>query len=369
MHRKFNTFLLSAVIIAVVFSGCDQKRRAIGNEDEIFVIADSAEYYELEGDLLQVFGKTIFTPQPENLFELIPKPLNELNKLKRRKNIIIIAPLDSDSDVSKYIKSLADSTVETLIRNGKEYVINKYNMWAADQLVMILSAPTIKDLRMNILRDQDNLVYYFQKISNERLFKTLYARKYERKEIQGRLLKDFGWMMYVQIDFLLASADKEDNFVWLRRAPGSDMERWIFVHWIENASPELLNKDSIVSIRNKLTKRNYLTRDKSSYVEISENYLKTSEINFLGRYAIMTQGLWRMADMSMGGPFINYTFYDDSTKRLYMLDGSLYAPKYYKKKLIQQVDILLQSFKTIGELSEDRIEELVDAADENPAKY
>ena len=61
-----------------------------------------------------------------------------------------------------------------------------------------------------------------------------------RKDIEGKFLNDYGWIIYVQADFKVALNKPEDNFVWLRRSPGSDMERWIFVHWIENASPEYL---------------------------------------------------------------------------------------------------------------------------------
>jgi len=63
----------------------------------------------------------------------------------------------------------------------------------------------------------------------------------------------------------------------------------------------------------------------------------------------------------MGGPFVNYVFYDEDTKRLYMLDGSVYAPKYFKRNLIQQMDVTLQSFRTEKELTQERKEELLDA--------
>jgi hypothetical protein len=45
-----------------------------------------------------------------------------------------------------------------------------------------------------------------------------------------------------------------------------------------------------------------------------------------------------------------------------MIDGSIYAPRYYKRNLIQQMDVTLQSFKTRAELSKERIEELLEAA-------
>jgi len=44
-----------------------------------------------------------------------------------------------------------------------------------------------------------------------------------------------------------------------------------------------------------------------------------------------------------------------------MIDGSIFAPKYYKRNLIQQVDVTLQSFRTEAELSRERIEELFKA--------
>ena len=79
---------------------------------------------------------------------------------------------------------------------------------------------------------------------------------------------------------------------------------------------------------------------------------------------MFTQGLWDLNIKGMGGPFVNYVFYDEDTKRLYMLDGSLYAPKYYKRNLIQQMDVTLQSFRTRKELTQERIEELLDALED-----
>jgi len=351
---------LSLLTFIILLAGCNAKKTATGNEDDIYVFADSTEYYNLEGSLLTVFNKIIYTPQPENLFNLIRKDISSLEKYKEKKNIIIIAPLNSQSEVAKYINSMLTKDVKKMVYDDSISVINKYNLWANDQLVMIITSPTIEQLNKNILKESENLLYYFQKISNDRLYKSLYNSRYEQKNIEARFLRDYGWMIYVQTDFLLAIDKPEDKFVWLRRAPGTDMERWIFVHWIDNASPALLNRDSIYAIRNRLTEKFYRTSDDSSYVEISDDYRTTKEVNFLNRYALMTQGLWRMKDGSMGGPFINYTFFDEPTKRIYMLDGSVYAPKYYKKKLIQQLDVLLRSFLTKREVDKERYEELME---------
>lgn len=365
MKRNSTLFVISAFITSLIlFQACGAKKPAVGEEDVIYVVADSTEYYNLEATLLQVFGKVIYTPQPENLFELKRVSVNKLDDVKNKKNVVIIAPLRSGSYTSQYINSILDSTVKSLVESNSEFVFNKYDMWARDQLVSIMTAPTMEQLKEDMLENHEDLLYYFQKISDKRLFQSLYNEKYEKKGIEAKLLDEYGWIIYVQADFQLALDEPKDNFVWFRRAPGSDMERWIFVHWIDNASPSFLEKDSVYAERNRITEKYYVTKNNSASVEIADSYINTEEVNFNGRYALMTQGLWRMDDKSMGGPFINYTFYDEATKRIYMLDGSIYAPKYYKKRLIQQVDVLLQSFMTKKDLPQERIDDLMSELNE-----
>ena len=358
-----NYYLLFAFLILILAAcGCDSKREATGLEDEIYVVADSVEYEQLRNSLETTFEKIIYTPQPENLFTLKRISVNQIDRFKNRKNIIIVAPLNSSSHTSQYIKAVVDSVAIKKLLADDSFVIKKYNLWARNQLVMVLTTSDIQQLESDILQNKDDLLYAFQKISDSRLYSSLYSSKYEQKKAEGKLLKDYGWIIYVQADFQVALNKPEDNFVWIRRSPNSDMERWIFVHWIDNASPALLQPDSIKAIRNRLTEKYYRTSDDSAYVVIAKDYYTTSEVNFNGRYAIFTQGLWELNIKGMGGPFINYTFYDEKSKRLYMLDGSVYAPKYYKRNLIQQMDVTLQSFMTENELSADKKEDLLDAA-------
>lgn len=352
-------------ILLVLITGCEKSNKpAFGPEDEIYVVADSVEYEELKTALENTFQKVIYTPQPENIFHLKRISVNQLERYQTRKNIIITAPLNSGSYTSKFINAIVDSQARRSINNDESYVVLKNNLWAKDQLVMVLSAPDMQELEFRILQNADNLFYAFQKISDNRLYQNLYNSRYEQKDVEGKLLKEYGWIIYVQADFKLALNKPKDNFVWLRRSPGSDMERWIFVHWIDNASPSYLNEDSIKAVRNRITEKNYRTRTNNSYVRIAEDYFMCSEVNFKGRYALFTQGLWELNTKGMGGPFVSYTFYDESSRRLYMIDGSVYAPKYYKRNLIQQMDVTLQSFMTSDELSQDKKEDLLSSVEE-----
>lgn len=363
MKRK-NTVTLNFIIVLlfanlILLSSCaPEKRKAKGMENEIYVVADSAEYYEFEPQLFQIFGKVIHTPRPEHLFDLKRVSVNNIETFQRMKNLIFIAPLDSKSFTSQYISALIDSTVREQVMQDSAFVFNKYDLWAKDQLVMILTSPTSDQLKMNLLKEEENLLYYFRNISDKRLANNLFNPKFERKGIEAKMLFEYDWMMYAQADYQIAMERPEDNFVWLRREVNSEKERWVFVHWIENASPGFLKKDSIYNRRNALAQKYYQLENGDGYVEIADDFLTTSEVNFNGKYALFTQGIWRFSDASGGGPFINYTFYDEETKRIYMLDASLWAPKYRKRSMIQQLDVLLHSFMTAKEVSDSKKEEL-----------
>lgn len=356
-------FLISVTGISLLLlTGCDTSNKpARGFEDEIFVIADSVEYSELKDALELTFEKEIYTPQPENIFTLIRINASNIGRYKRSKNIVIAAPLNSGSATSEFLSGIIDSAIRTNLNSDPDLIIYKTDLWAKGQLVTLLSAPSMQELEFKILKNADNLFYAYQKKSDERLFNNLYNPSYEQTDVEGMFLKDYGWVIYVQADFKVAFNKPEAKFVWLRRSPGSDMERWIFIHWIDNASPDYLNADSIKSIRDRVTNKFYKTRDDSSYVIVAADYFTTNEINFNGRYAIFTQGLWELNVKGMGGPFVNYVFYDEAKQRFYMIDGSVYAPKYYKRNLIQQMDVTLQSFRTVDELSPERKNELLDA--------
>lgn len=357
--------ITALIIIVFLMVACNSSNKpAKGFEDEIFVIADSLEYIELKEALDSTFERIIYTPQPEKIFTLKRINPSQLNKYKRKKNILIAAPLNSGSKTSRFISSVVDSSLRNKMEVDSNFILIKNDLWAKNQIVAVISASSINGMKSKILNNSDDFLYTFQKISDERLFNSLYKAKYERKEIEGKLLKNYGWIIYVQADFHLALDKPEDNFVWLRRSPGSEMERWIFIHWIDNATPEYLNEDSIRVIRNRITKKYYLTSDNKGYVVIAEDYFTINEVNFNDKYALFTQGLWDLNIKGMGGPFVNYVFYDEDTQRLYMLDGAVYAPKYYKRNLIQQMDVTLHSFRTEKELTKERKEELLDAIED-----
>lgn len=356
---------ITIVVIAVAFLLIvlllrTESKNAVGSEDEIFVVADSTEYEAFSQSLKSVFEKEISTPEKEKMFNLKRIDSDDLNNKKSAKNIIVVAPGNSESNTFQYIQNIKDTSVQNELKADSEFVTFQYDVWAKNQVVAVISAPTPDELNKNILSNSANLYQTFQQKSDERLLSNLYNPEFENKTIEGRLLKEYGWIIYVQKDFKILLNNPEEKFILFEKAQGSDLKLLFFVHWIKNATPDYLNQDSIKIIRDRLTNKFFKSVGDSIYGFVSEDGFVVNEVDFNGRYALFTQGLWKN-EYNNSGPFVNYFFYDEKSQRIYMIDGCIFAPKYYKRNLIQQVDVTLQSFRTEAELSQDRIEELFKA--------
>ncbi len=371
MKNKFSVFpawiLLTLTFVIIVLAllfifiyYVKSEKSAKGFEDEIFVVADSLEYEQLLEPLQLSLEKEIYTPQPEKSFILKRINVEEFESKKETKNIIIAAPLNSGSQTSDFIETVVDTSTENKLSSDSGFVAYKYDLWAKNQIVAVLSAPSIEALKSKITNNSDNILNAFQKKSDERLFENLYNPADEQKNTEGKFLKDFGWIIYVQSDFNIALNNHEEKFVWLKRTTGKEAEYWIFIHWIENGNPSYLTQDSIKVLRDRLTKKFYSADDSSDMV-VEEDYFIVNEVDFNSKYALFTQGLWKINFDGSGGPFVNYFFYDEKSKRVYMIDGSVFAPKHYKRNLIQQADVTIQSFRTEAELTADRKNELLEA--------
>src|ERR1035438_9298479 len=199
--KKFFPFLFPIVFLLVLESCETSYKLAKGAEDEIIIVSDTSEFEALKVPLRDIFEKIIYTPQPEKLFNLKRISPNEIEKYQNNKNIILLAPLNSSSNTSKFVKALLDSSKTLQLATEHDCLIPRYNLWAKNQLVMIISAPDMQQLELGLARNKEALLNSFQNISDKRLYECLYNSKYEKRSTEGMLLKSYGWIIYVPSDF------------------------------------------------------------------------------------------------------------------------------------------------------------------------
>ncbi|MFN3134271.1 MAG: DUF4837 family protein [Candidatus Kryptonium sp.] len=349
-------FLLS---ISFLFISCSTlKPKATGDETEIITYVDSLLYSQIEQDLKFVFHRLIYTPQPESLFIIKPEfQIYSIDKLKYRKNLMFVSTLDDRSDIGLYVLNMLDPASKELIQKDSAYIFIKNDLWSKGQIVLVLIAKDRETLLKHLRKNRNEIYIYFRDEFFRREMDAIISEGHNKKDIERYLLEKYGWKIFVQHDYYIAKDSAQEKFVWLRRRTPEDMERFIFVHWIDSVYDpyKFFNQIWISNKRNEITKKFYRTTRDDAWVVIADDlesikHLYFFPVNFNGRYAIKVQGLWRFNDFTGGGPFISYVFYDSTQNRIYFLDGSIFAPRYEKKKLIVQIDALLHTFKTANEI-------------------
>lgn len=365
MHTVSRFSLLAALLVTYIgLSGCEtliNKPSATGPEGVITVVIDSTHWKGAVGEALQEeLGQWIGTlPAPERLFQLEVTPLSServFDTVRKKKNVLFVAPLSDTTGVGRFLRSRLDEEAARAIENGQSAVIPRRDLWRRHQLVVYLTAATPEDLVRTIHERGEDLRYAFNTITRERMTLDMFERGRQR-DLEEQLMQKHGFAVNVQHDYFIAI--DTTNFVWLRRVISSESWRSLFVYYEENGDPSKLTPEWIYATRDSLA-RLYLQGNVGGYAAIDyRRPLETENINFLDRFGYETRGLWHMigedengnvVPYGMGGPFLNYAFYDQTQGRLYMIDGMVFAPGFDKREFLRQLEVIAYTFRTREEV-------------------
>ncbi len=335
--KKF--FKTQTILLALILAGCFGKPESQGDGANIYVIADSTDWAVLEPTLKEVFQKVIITPQPEYLFELIWVSPDNFGEHARKKNLVLAGALQSPGGV--IAKVGLSSEVKERVAEGSAFVFPKPDQWAENQLLVVLVSNTLEELQEKLLDNRDYLYNLFKKKLDDETLTEMYS-KLEQVEMEKELLEKFGWMVRIQHDYIINIERLQERFVMLRRSlPGR--ERWLFVHWIDDGDSAIITPEWAIQTRNRLTTKFY------EGDVINQQYTKTDTVDFLGRRALLLEGLWENEQKVLGGPFRSYSFYDAPSGRVYMIDVAVLFPGGKKEPFLRQLDVMAHTFKTAQE--------------------
>ncbi|GAB4331986.1 MAG: hypothetical protein Kow0037_09010 [Calditrichia bacterium] len=333
--KKLILILLISLGISLLFTQCAMKGESVGDEDKIFVFADSLDWVNYKDALNTVLGRPYKTPVLEREYLLEWIPFRHFNKFKKYKNILLIGRLDSNEPVSTVVQNILNPEIEAGIRSGKYFYIPKNDVWAIDQYVLILVATGQSDMIQKI-HDLGDLIYadfrsyYFNRLK-KRMFKHM-----EQVELEKYIEKHFPFTIRVQHDYFVADENFEKNYLWLRRL---SPDRSILIHWISNPDTVKLTPRWVIEERNKITRKLY----QGDVVVEEETTAKQTQ--FLEQPAIRLEGTWRNDSLMVGGPFRSITFKDPESGRIYMLDYYVQAVGKRKKPYLDQCEVIIRTFR------------------------
>lgn len=335
--------IIVAFVLFVVMISCDMKRDSLGSQDKVIIIADSTQWVELGDNVLAALERIQYTPQPEPVFDLLQRGPEELSKLMRFPNLLIVGTLDSENKTQDLLtKLLSDEALER-VQQDSAFLFNKVNPWARHQLLVLAVSKDQATLEQNLAEHGDRLFNLFDEKIEANVLRTLFVQ-FEQKDITKELMAKHGWSVRVQHDYFVAADSSEIRLVWLRRF---DPQRWLTVYWEPVDDPSLLSKEWMLEKRKEIIKPLY----DGDYV-YEDDRIKVQEkvVDFNDRYAIRLDGVWQNEEHIMGGPFRQYGFYNASDGRLYLIDLAVHAPGERKSPYLRQLDGMASTFKTKDEI-------------------
>ncbi len=323
-----------AIVLLLTLSACGTVERpskpsASGRAGELLAVMEPRLWDGKVGDTFQeVFRAAIPTlNQPEPLFNTIFIPRREFSKIFETHRHIFFIDLDA---------SLSSPSIEIT-----------RDVWAYPQLVVRVTAPD-EETAVRILRNNAE-TFYDRFIAVEYLrLENAYRRMLQHTS--HRAVKDaFGIDMAIPEGYFVAV--EGENFIWLRKtATREEFDQAIMIWTLDYTDPAIdFNEDVIWARRDSITQKyipgqmpgSYMT----TYNQPPDMKLRPvfREVDFNGKYAIEARSLWRLHGDFMGGPFVTYTFVDENTNRLFMMDGWIFAPGRSKRDFLRQVEAIIWS--------------------------
>ena len=359
--RKICLYLFPLLLTAGWACGSDQGiqneselPRASTVPNEILVVMDSAQWQGAVGEKLrEIYAAPIpALPQEEAAFNVrYVSPRHFKGFLKLYPNIIFVTTLDSRSKDSRVMRTyFTESSLEQIRENPDIFMFPRENEFARGQQVLHLFSQTEEDLIRKLEKNEERLYRYFLEFERDRLSRKLFTGL-PGEELTNYVQKHHGFRLHFPAGYEVA-IEKED-FIWLRMLdPKIDKNIWVGYQPYEDEN--VFSVENVLKLRSKFAKSYIWGKDSTTYMMREENVpVVTREINFKGNYAIEMRGLWRLNEMVMGGPFISYTFVDESTNRLYYIEGFVYAAGEEKREPIREVEAILHTFRsTAGEEQE-----------------
>lgn len=341
MIQRFYKLCLIALTLLFTQS-CERKPQTLGSFDKILVLCDTNLWSEIETELNDALQVEIITPQPEYIFKLLQTEPDNISDLKRYRNLLLVGTLETPGTTKELFDQMLTDDARNSIINGENIIFEKPNAWSKDQLLGVVVAKDVENLKLKITEQKERIFDMFDMHTKMVVTQTMYSG-HEKTDVEDIIMENHGWSVRIQHDYFAAIDSVEAQFVWLRRL---GPQRWLSVYYEPCEDPSLLSKEWMIETRNRNTKQFY-----KGDVIVQNDEIKVTEqnVNFNERYAIQLDGIWENDELMLGGPFRSFGFYNQSDERLYLVDLAVFAPGERKVQYIRQLESMAFTFKTKDE--------------------
>ena len=322
------TSLLFFLELTVACKGPAIKPNATGAPSEVIVVMNDRYWDGAAGEaLMKVLGAPVEgLPEKEPELSVSHTDANRFSGIyKVVRNILIV-------DI--------DSTLYTKVSVG--YVKDQ---WAKNQMVVKITAPTVKDFVSYIEQHGKPIVNAFVKEELKR--SQAYLKKNYSKTAQDKIREMFGVEISIPEDMKLYR-DTTD-FFWTTNDAGTG-RRDMVVYSFPYTDKNTFTKDYMIAMRDSVMKANIPGAFPGSYMTTQKKFITDYKgIDVNGEYVGELRGLWRVEGDKMGGPFVSHAMLDKKNQRVIVAEGFVYAPETNKRNYMRQLEAALYTMRLADE--------------------
>ncbi len=353
------------ILLFIVAFGCSESAKenrrkdllptARGEADEIILVVDSTQWADtllIGGELRKTFmAPMLGLPQDESLFNISKVSPQRLNSvLKSAKNMVFVTTLDSKTPDSRALQNYFTSqSLNQIKRDTAIFMRTQRDVFAKGQTVMFLFSATEDQLSKKINYNRSQIREYFEASARETIKGKLFNSP--KKQLAQRIKENHN--VQLTIPYGWEKARDLKNFVWLRKMD-AETEQSIFIYYEPYTDQGVFNE--IGEFRDKITRRNLYDGENQDVYIARQKIIPvfTERVNFNGHFSVEARGLWKISDNSRGGPFVSYTIVDQEEGLIYYIEGYVDSPGTRKKHLIRELEAVLSTFKTKGDLESEK---------------
>ncbi len=294
---------------ALVFTACRSggvKVTSTGKPYELFVVAPAALWQGPAGDT----ARAVFADEVEMINQ--PEP---------RFTVYSVPPAGYKATVSRHRNILV---LETGSQYSKSDMTASYDVNSAPQLEVTVTAPSADSLAAFLHTYGGDLVKLYEIAERDRLVAR--AEKFRNKEIGELIRQKFGFDISVPQGYRVRL--DTTNFLWISfELPLASIGFTIYTYPADSVPSRNDAAGNIIAARNAAVMQVPGPSD-GSYMATSSaaGMMDQKALTVNGRRWNQVRGFWDVKGDFMGGPFINYTTYDQARNRMLAIDGYVYSP-------------------------------------------
>ena len=321
------------LLIFILFSCESNKKSSKGDFNDLVILSSIEDKIILENIIdNNIFLDTIFTPEPESVFNKIWIKPDQFKHYKEYSNLLLISISDPPD---KTIDILIDKIIEN--NNIESFPVFFNDIYSSDQLISI-----VKESNEDLFEEKlDSSFQYINSITKNHM-NSLYYNRYKNFPndtlISNLAYKLFNHSFYFREDFKLLDYSRVNNskYLWIGRGDiyaENSSYQWFIIKDLN----EFIAEDNIGLL--KVIQNNI--KEIIPEIEIINKYSQFSiqENNNYRIYKINT--LYNHNAYKTGGPLLSFIFKDKKDKKNKIIFALVNAPGQNKLNAIKELESIV----------------------------